>query len=250
MAKKQPVAAREGASFKAFRKYLTILREEQFKETVDRARRKAIASRKRRKLFEDLSEKAGFDISRLDALHAKDWESISKPSKRQVTSGLRLDKLERECQRLGLSAINKHRDRFEYKKGNPQTSICRWTAVNLPSAVINPQTFNNGNVTVVTAPVGTAAVGQNNLRTRIRVQANLPNPSGLVPAAAVDIFTRHTFEAQVPHDGVLSVVAEYSPMGNIFLGAPGDCVLPGESSAEVLLFMFVEIETPAGDVLE
>ncbi len=161
-----------------------------------------------------------------------------------------MTKLERECQRLALDSINKHRGRFEYKKGNPQTSMCRWTAVNLPSAVINPQTFNNGNVTVVNAPVGTAAVGQNNLRTRIRVRANFPNLSGLVPVAAVDIFTLHRFEAVVPHDGVLSVVAEYSPMGNIFLGAPGDCVLPGESSAEVVLFMFVEIETPAGDVIE
>ena len=250
MARKKPVAAKEGASFKAFRNYVTKLREEQFKETVDRSRRIVVAARKRRKLFEALSKKVGFDLSQLDALHAKEWESISGRSKKQEASAHRLSKLERECQRLTLNTINKHRDRFEYKKGNPQTSLCRWTTVNLPSAVINPQTFNNGNVTVVTAPVGTTAVGQNNLRTRIRVRATLANLQGLVPAAAVDIFTRHTFEATAPHGGVLSVVAEYSPMGNIFLGAPGDCVIPGEASAEVLLFMFVEVETPAGDVIE
>ncbi len=91
MAKKKPVPAKEGAAFTAFRNYITKLREEQFKETVDRARRKVIAARKRRKLFEDLSKKAGFDLSRLDVLHAKDWESISKPSKKQAATAQRLD---------------------------------------------------------------------------------------------------------------------------------------------------------------
>ena len=115
MAKKKPVAAREGASFKAFRSYITKLREEQFSETVDRARRRVVAARKRRKIFEDLSKKTGFDLSRLDALHAKEWESISKPSKKQATRTERLDNLARESQRLALNSINKYRDRFEYK---------------------------------------------------------------------------------------------------------------------------------------
>jgi hypothetical protein len=250
MAKKGAPAPKEGKAFKAFRKYVTGLREEQFKELVERTKRRGAAARTRRRFFEKLAKNIGFDISILDDLHAREWESISKPSKKQERAASRLAKLERESQKLALNTINRNRGRFEYRKGNPQTSICRWTATGPPSVTINPQTFNNGSVVVVPPITAVAQVGNNVLRTRVRVQANLSNRAGLFPVAAVDIFSSHIFEAQVPHDGVVSVVTEYSPMGNIFLGAPGDCVFPGESSAEVNLFMFVEIETAAGDVIE
>jgi hypothetical protein len=88
------------------------------------------------------------------------------------------------------------------------------------------------------------------MRLSVRVRANMAHGLELSPAAAVDIFTEHVFEAEVPHEGVLSVIGSYAPAGNIFLGAPGDCVLPGGASAEVLLFMFVEVDTASGERID
>jgi hypothetical protein len=253
MAKKRQQVPKEGPAFKAFIDHLAALRKEQFDALVEHTRRAGAAARRRQKVFNSFAKAAGIDLAAISALHAKEWEAVSKPSARQEKAAARLTKLQRNTQRQALTSINKHRDRFEYKKGNPHTSLCRWRATAAPSAVINPQTFNQGLVTIVSAPVGTALVaGENILRTRVRVDSarTSRDPALPLPAAAVDIFTRHTFEATVPHDGVLSVVANYAPAGNIFLGAPGDCIFPGSASAEVVLFMFVEIETAAGDLIE
>src|SRR5206468_471340 len=144
-------------------------------------------------------------------------------------------------------------DRFEYKKGNPHTSICNWRTVVAPSVTVNPQTFNQGVVNIVGQIVGTnSKPGENFLRIRANVRSVrvTHDPGQIVPAAAVDIFTTHHFQTTVPHDGVLSVVANYSPTGNIFLSAPGDCIIPGSAGAEVTLFMFVEIEQPDGSLIE
>ena len=253
MAKQKPKVPQDGPAFTAFIKHLTARREEQFAALVEHCKRAGAAARQRKRLFDKLAKATGVDFGIIEKLHAKEWEAASRPSARQDKAAARLAKLERSCQRIALGSINKHRDRFEYKKGNPHTSMCRWRATAAPTAVINPQTFNQGRVTIVSAPAGTAlAAGENILRTRVRVDAarSTRDPALLIPAAAVDIFTRHVFEATMPHDGVLSVVASYAPAGNIFLGAPGDCIFPGSASAEVTLFMFVEIETAGGDFIE
>lgn len=251
MAKTKTMDTQQPGGFKAFRDYLTQSRELQFRELVARTKRVGAAARTRRKLLESFSKKAGFDLSAIDALHAKDWESALRQAKRQDKAAAALLKQERVCQKQALRTINKHRDRFEYKKGNPHTSLCRWSAVNPPSVTVNPQTFNDGVVQFVSAPVAAPVqAGQNIIRLSVSVTSNLAHGLSLSPAAAVDIFTEHVFEAQAPHDGVLSVIASYAPAGNIFIGAPGDCVLPGSASAEVLLFMFVEIDTANGDSFE
>lgn len=253
MAKKSAQAPPEGPAFTAFREYLVATREEQFAGIVENTKRAAAAARRRRKLFDTLAKAAGIDPEAVDALHEKEWQVISEPSARQNKAAARLAKLQRNSQRLALSSINKDRDRFEYQKGNPHTSICVWRATAAPSVTINPQTFNQGVVQIVSAPVGIAAVpGENILRARVRVTSRRVSRDLIVPvaAAAVDIFTDHVFEATVPHDGVLSVIANYAPSANIFLGAPGDCILPGSARAEVVLFMFVEILRPNGPSIE
>lgn len=254
MAKRQPEAPDGGEVFTAFTEQLTAKRQEQFNDLVERTKRVGAAGRQRRKVLERLAKAAGLDLSTIEALHAKEWESLSSPSARQEKAAANLLKLQRRSQRIALASINKNRGRFEYQKGNPHTSICRWSAVAFPTVVINPQTFNQGTVNIVSPPVGIAGAvaGENILRTRIRVRASRAStdPARLFPAAAVDIFTRHVFEATVPHDGVLSVVASYAPAGNIFLAAPGSCTFPGSASAEVLLFMFVEIVRPNGNRIE
>jgi len=252
MAKKSGQAP-EGPAFTAFREYLLATREEQFADLVENTKRAAAAARRRRKLFDTFAKAAGIDPEAVDALHEREWQVISSPSARQNKAAARLTKLQRNSQRLALSSINKDRGRFEYQKGNPHTSICSWQATGSPTVTINPQTFNQGVVQIVSAPVGIAVVpGENILRARVRVTSRRVSRDPLVPvaAAAVDIFTQHVFETTVPHDGVLSVVANYAPAANIFLGAPGDCILPGSARAEVVLFMFVEIIRPNGPAIE
>jgi hypothetical protein len=230
MAKRSAQAPPEGPAFTAFRKYLAASREEQFADLVENTKRAAAAARRRRKLFDTLAKAAGVDPAAVDALHDKEWQVISEPSGRQTKAAARLAKLQRDSQRIALSSINKDRERFEYQRGNPHTSICVWRASAIPNVTINPQTFNQGVVQIVSAPVGIAAVpGENILRARVRVTSRRVShdPALPVAAAAVDIFTQHVFEAAVPHDGVL-----------------GDCVLPGSAGAEVVLFMFVEIIRP------
>jgi hypothetical protein len=247
MAKRSAQAPPEGPAFTAFRKYLLANREEQFAALVENTKRAAAAARRRRKLFDTLAKAAGIDPAAINALHDKEWQVISEPSERQNKAAARLAKLQRNSQRLALASINKDRGRFEYQRGNPHTSICVWRASAIPSVTINPQTFNQGVVQIVSAPVGIAAVpGENILRARVRVTSSRVSHDPAVPvaAAAVDIFTQHVFEAAVPHDGVLSVVGNYALAANIFLGAPGDCILPGSAGAEVTLFMFVEIVRP------
>ena len=251
MRKTKSLQKSQSGGFNAFRDYIGQVREQQFKELVEQAKRIGAAARNRRKLLESLAQKTGFDLSAIDALHARDWETILKQAGKHAKDNAALFNQERARQTTALRTITKHRSRFEYKKGNPHTSLCRWRAVQAPSVTINPQTFNDGLVEIVDAPAAAPVrVGQNIMRLSVRVSANLSHGLHLSPAAAVDIFTEHVFEAEVPHDGVLSVIGNYAPAGNIFIGAPGDCVLPGSASAEVLLFMFVEVDTANGGRIE
>jgi hypothetical protein len=84
----------------------------------------------------------------------------------------------------------------------------------------------------------------------VEVRARAAHDVHLQPAAAVDIFTAHVFEGTATQAGSLTVTVQYAPSGFIFLGAPGDCVLPGEAGADVLGFMTVEIDTVDGDHIE
>lgn len=253
MAEKKPKVPEDGPAFTAFTKHLLARREEQFASLVENYKRAGVAARRRKKLFDKLAKATGVDLAGIEKLHAREWETVSHPSARQERAAARLAKLERSCQRIALSSINKNRDRFEYKKGNPHTSICNWRTVARPSVTINPQTFNQGVVNIVGQIVGTnSRAGENFLRLRVRVESSrvTHDPGQLVPAAAVDIFTTHHFQTTVPHDGVLSIVANYAPTGNIFLSAPGDCIFPGSAGAEVALFMFVQIEKTDGSFFD
>jgi hypothetical protein len=253
MATSTPKVPQNGPAFTAFMQHLTARREEQFAALVEHYKRASVAARRRKRLFDKIAKATGVDVGAIEKLHAKEWETVRQPSARQKRDAARLAKLERNCQRIALKTINKNRGRFEYKKGNPHTSICNWRTVVRPSVTVNPQTFNQGVVNIASQIVGTNfRPGENFLRIRVNVGAAhvTHDPGQIVPAAAVDIFTTHHFQTTVPHDGVLSVVANYAPAGNIFLSAPGDCIFPGSAGADVTLFMFVSIEKPDGDIIE
>jgi len=235
----------------AFRKHLRRIRELRTAELIDEARRIGPAARKRRRVLELTSEKLGIDLSSIDRGHDKDWELILKQVAKQQKAAMAFAKEQRARERQILRQVTKQRRRFEYKKGNPHTSICLWRATGRAALTFTPQTFNDGAANLLTAPQGPQpTVGQSIRRFSASVLANAAHDVHFSPVAAADIFTSHTFEATVQQSGVLSVVANYIPSGTIFLGAPGDCVLPGSAGAEVLLFMQVEIETADGETIE
>jgi hypothetical protein len=235
----------------AFRKHLSRMREIRTAELIDEARRVGPAVRKRRRVLESATEKLGIDLSSIDREHDKDWELVLKQVAKQQRTIIAFAKEQRARERQVLRNVTKHRRRFEYKKGNPHTSICLWRAASRVALTFNPQTFNDGAANLLTAPQGPLpTVGQSIRRFSAEVIGAAAHDVHFTPVAAADIFTSHTFESTVQQSGVLSVVASYVPSGTIFLGAPGDCVLPGSAGAEVLLFMQVEIETADGDTIE
>lgn len=239
------------------------LREFQFNELCEQVRRAGIAARKRRPIVEALAKSGGTDLAAIDKLHDKEWESILKSAKEQEKAVLALMKEERKRQKQVLRTIVTHKDRFEYRRGNPHTKICLWRAILPPSFDIIPQTFNDGVVQILTDPPDAppineggdnirisqvpVRVGENIARLSVRVAAHGVHGLDLDPAAAVDISTKHVFEASVPHEGELSVTGNYAPLGNIFLGARGDCVLPGEASAEVDISLHFRVTKASGE---
>jgi hypothetical protein len=235
----------------AFREYIKRTRQLRTAELIDEAKRIGSAARRRRRTLESVAKKVGLDLPAIDLLHDKDWETALKQAAMQQRSAVELAKRQREYERQVLRNVTKYREQFEYKKGNPHTSICLWQAVAPASLFFTPQTFNDGAANLLTSPAAPLPrVGQNIRRFSAEVTARGAHDIHLSPVAAADIFTSHIFEATAPHGGVLSVTASYVPSGTIFLGAPGDCVVPGSAGAEVLLFMTVELETADGATID
>jgi hypothetical protein len=235
----------------AFSQYIRQSREFRTRELIDEARRVGAAARKRRRTLVSVAKKVGLDLASVDLLHDKDWELVLKQVAKQGRAAVALAKQRRASERQVLRTVTKHRERFEYRKGNPHTSICIWQEATPAGLVFTPQTFSDGVARLLTNPAAPPPrVGQNIRRFSAEVTARAAHDFHLSPVAAADIFTRHLFVATVPHAGVLSVTANYVPSGTIFLGAPGDCVAAGSAGAEVLLFMFVTIITPDGGFIE
>jgi hypothetical protein len=229
------------------------MRQFQFNELRDRATRLGTAARTRRRLMERLANKIGLDLAEIEEQHEADWQLLLAQTKEQEKAAAALLKKQRSRQQQALRTITNHPDRFEYKKGNPHTSICLWRANAAPSIFLNPQTFSQG-VTQTLPPVPAAApvrAGQNIFRVNAEaIGTTLPHGFDWDPIAAFDLFTQHVFEATVPHGGSLSVIGSYVPQGTIFLGAPGDFIFGGYAAAQVKLFMFVVIETVNGESIE
>ena len=220
--------------------------EHRFRELVEEMKRRAAGARRRRRVLAALAKSAGVDLAALQALHRKDWELMLRRAERQERSARALLARERSLRRRMLGTINRHRERFEYRRGNPHTSICLWTASETPNLTINPQTFNDG-IVRNTIPAQTLAVvpGQNSVIFTVEVDASRPHEIHLSPAAAVDIFSTQVFETDAPHAGSLTVAASYVPQGTVLLVASGDCLLPGSAGVEVELHLAVSIK-PAG----
>jgi hypothetical protein len=225
------------------------IREYQFKELCDRATRLGAAARARQRLMEGLAQKVGLNLDELRKQQEADWQLLQAQIKEQEKAAAALLKKQSARQRQTLRHITRHADRFEYKKGNPHTSICLWRAARAPSLFLNPQTFSEGTLEVL-PPVPAAApvrVGQNIFRVNAEViGSQLPHDIKWNPIAALDLFTQHVFEATVPHGGSLSVTASYVPNGVIFLGAPGDFIFAGYASAQIFLFMDIVVEPATG----
>jgi hypothetical protein len=239
------------SSFDAFSQHIRQARELRTKELIDEARRVGAAARKRRRTVESAAKKAGLDLASVDLLHDKDWELAVRQVAKQEKSAIALAKQRRARERQVLRTVTKYRERFEYRKGNPHTSICLWQEAGSPGLFFTPQSFNDGVAQLLSSPTPPPArVGQNIIRFSAEVRARAAHDFHLNPVAAADILTRHLFTTTAPHAGVLSATANYVPSGTIFLGAPGDCVTAGSAGAEVLLIMFVTIITAAGDFIE
>jgi hypothetical protein len=227
-------------------------RQFQFQELCGRVNRLGAAARDRSAVLERLAPQLGLNLDELRRQQAADEHMLLEQVKELEEAAAELLKKQSLRQRQALRTITDHADRFEYKKGNPHTSICLWRAVAPPNIIFNPQTFSEG-VTDFIAPAPAAAtvrVGQNIFRVSAEVVGGLAHDFVWNSVAAVDLFTQHVFAAAVPHGGSLSVTATYVPNGFINLVAPGDFIFAGGAGAEVSLGLEVAIATAAGDRIE
>jgi hypothetical protein len=218
-----------------------------FQELVEETKRRSAGARQRRRLLAALAKAAGADLATLDAHHRKDWAAMLRRAERRERAARTLLAREQALRRKMLRTINRHRERFEYRGGNPHTSICLWKASEAPNLTINPQTFNDGIVRLL-SPIEALAVapGQNFVRFTVEVDASMPHDIHWSPVAAVDIFSTQIFETEAPHAGSLTVAASYVPQGTVLLVARGDCMLPGSAGVEVDLHLQVSILPAAG----
>jgi hypothetical protein len=242
---------------RALLKFIKDRRQFKNRRATDRARRLVIFESNHRKLVSGSTSKRQFDLAAFDREVQRDWESLLKDGARQQKEASRLFRQQRTRQREALRTINKHRGRFEYKKGNPHAATCIWRARPFPDVLINEQTFSDG-VFNVTSPTTLANVGNNVIRFNASAQgrgAYIANPfepvpslepfSNLQPVESLELITEHVFVTTASQAGSLSVTATYAPIGTIFLGAPGALVAAGSAGAEIDLYIRVLI-TPHG----
>ncbi len=226
-----------------FVEYVKKIREYQTGQLIDRAKRMAEAQR----LLGPPGKRGRRDLDPMDKVREREWELILRQTKKQEKAALALLKHQRARQRQALRTIIEHRERFEYKKGNPHTSICLWRAAASPNALLNTQTFSDGTVRPLFAITpGPIRVGENIVRLSEEVIGSPVHDYHWNPVAALEIITQHVFEATVPHDGVLSVTGTYAPLGVVFLGAAGDLMFAPSAGADMFVYLQIHVETVDG----
>jgi hypothetical protein len=257
MAKKRsPAKQSKGEAVSPF-SFINQVRQHRIRGMFEEARRATASAKTRRKVLGSTMKGSGFDLTTIDQQHQREWELLLRQSARRQKSAVALLKQQRVRQRQAFRTVMEHRERFEYRKGNPQTSICVWRAVTFPDVIVNVQTFSEGVAQLTTQPETFFRIGDNTIRFKAETIGVLPHDFHFSPVAAVQLTTEHTFQGTVPHDGMLSVTATFTPLGTIFLGAPGDCVLKPGAGAEMLLYMRIIIipprdgsfELPFGDTI-
>jgi hypothetical protein len=238
---------------RALIRFIKHRRQFRDRERADRARRLVDFELNHRKLVSAPGAKRQFDLAAFDREVQRDWENLLKDAARQQKEAVALLRQQRARQGEALRTINKHRRRFEYKKGNPHAATCIWAARPFPDVLINEQTFSDG-VFSVTASSALANVGNNVIRFNASAQgrgAYIANPfepapslepfSSLQPVESLELTTEHVFVTTASQAGSLSVTATYAPLGTIFLGAPGALVAAGSAGTEIDLYIRVLI---------
>jgi hypothetical protein len=242
---RRPGTTRSSAESAADRllEHAKLVREHQTAQLIDRAKRLSELERVHRRSARH--GRAGVDEER--EIREREWELILRDGARQEKSAVRVLKRQRERLREAVRTVVDHRERFEYKKGNPNTSICLWKSSAPASAALTPQSFNDGVVRVLSAAsAGTIRTGQNTVSLTAEVKGAIAHDTHWNAVAALDIVTSHFFRATVPHDGILSVTGTYAPLGTVFLGAPGDLLFAPSAGSDMVIYLDVLVEAADG----
>jgi hypothetical protein len=128
----------KGGGIDEFRAHVTRTRQLHIGGLIAESRRIGASARRRRRALEAVAKSAGLDLRAIDEGHEKDWKTILKQAAIQHGAAEALARQERARERQTLRTIVEHRERFEYKKGNPRTSICLWTATRRASSSSSP----------------------------------------------------------------------------------------------------------------
>jgi hypothetical protein len=245
----------------AFLEQRRRLAEFRVRQERDRARRVAATAHRRRRYAAGLAKRIGVSLDQFDELDDADWETVQREARKQDGAALALLRQQHRRQRAAFRNVIKNRRRFEYRAGNPVHQTCIFRATGRASVASFPFTFNQGTAGLVppaqVAPPPTTA--NNLIRFTAEAHANAFGiPGGgrrdpLTPVAGTELVTSHVFETTAALDGVVSVTANYAPLGTIFLGAPGDCFgFGGRASASIELFAKVriaDVDVPIGPTL-
>jgi len=244
--KRKTVAKPEDAR-SAFVEHAKKLREQKTLHLVDRARQIAELQR----FMDRAGKQARRSIDPLDEVRDREWEIMLRDAPKQQSAAAKQLRRQRARQRQALRTIVDHRPRFEYKKGNPHTSICLWKSTKRANALLNPQTFNDGTVRLLFAPLaGNIRTGENAISLSAEVIGGQVHDFHFNPVAALDIITQHFFETTAPHDGVLSITGTYAPLGTVFLGAAGDLMFAPSAGGDMSIYLQVQVETLEGDLID
>lgn len=218
------------------------------KEQRDRARRVAVAARKRRKVLETVAKTTGVSLEQIDALHDADWELVLRQAKAREASAMTLLKRHHAGQRAAMKTVLKQRERFEYQGGNPIFQTCMWRATSAVTFAEVPIFFPNQGTAGLIPPSDSPlpTVGNNLIRFSASARANATGSfDRFEPASGFELLTSHVFVTTARADGILSVTGHFAPLGTVFLGAPGDCYgLGGSASVTLTVFLDVRITPP------
>ena len=226
--------------------FVSKVRQHKLREGLEAAKRATAAAKARRKVLASVLSNAGFELSTIQEQHQREWDLILKQAARQQKRAVSVLKQQHVRQRQSLRTIVEHRERFEYRKGNPHTSICMWRAIAAPDVLVNVQTFSDGVALLTRQPETSFRIGDNTIRFTAEARGREPHDFKFNPVASVEFVTEHFFDSTVPHDGILSVTGTFAPLGTIFLGAPGDCVINSNAGADISLYMRIIINPGSG----
>ncbi|HSQ20708.1 MAG TPA: hypothetical protein VLR92_10085 [Blastocatellia bacterium] len=225
---------------------ISQFRQHRVRQIFDQAKRATASAKTRHKVLSSMMKDSGVDLAKIDQQHQREWDLVLRRADRQQRAAVALLKQQRVRQREAFRTVMEHRDRFEYKKGNPHTSICLWRAIAAPDVLVTVQTFSDGIAQLTRQPESSFRTGDNSIRLIAETIGAVAHGFHFTPVAAMELTTEHFFEGTMPHDGLLSVTAAFAPLGTIFLGAPGDCILNGDAGAEMLLYMRIIINPRSG----